>query len=346
MIPLSQHEQTWFVGIRSTLYRLAVLTGQGPLVILAGNLEKGSGNIPYAWMIVFFILAGLFALFFIYHSFIIPHPHGEENKKVSRDLLKKLFSYLIFLIVFIIVLPLYIIMIWIFPVTKIDPRPVLKKLPFSNNPFSNTIILFISKDEFGIAAAFLLTYRLGEAQLVKMAIPFLRDPAEKGGLGLETTQVGLLYGTFGLLSLTLGGILGGFAAAKDGLKKWLWPMIFAINLPDLVYVYLAYTQNNDPIVVAMMVVIEQFGYGFGFTAFMLYLIYISEGAYKTSHYAIATGFMALGMMIPGMFSGAIQEWLGYQTFFIWVCISTIPAFIVAKYIPIDPEFGKKVNKKI
>jgi PAT family beta-lactamase induction signal transducer AmpG len=122
-------------------------------------------------------------------------------------------------------------------------------------------------------------------------------------------------------------------------------MVVAINVPDLVYVYLSYSQTSNLLIVNAMVALEQLGYGFGFTAYMLYLIYISEGNYKTSHFAIATGFMALGMMIPGMFSGWIQELIGYKHFFIWVCIATIPAFIVTKFIPLDPEFGKKNKTK-
>jgi PAT family beta-lactamase induction signal transducer AmpG len=168
------------------------------------------------------------------------------------------------------------------------------------------------------------------------------DPAEAGGLGLTTSQVGFVYGTVGVIALSVGGILGGFAAAKKGLKFWIWWMLIAINIPNLVYVYLAITQTTNFLLINAAVAVEQFGYGFGFTAFMLYLIYIAEGEYKTAHYAIATGFMALGMMLPGMISGWIQEQIGYQQFFIWVCISTIPAFIITKFVSIDPEFGKKL----
>ncbi len=136
-------------------------------------------------------------------------------------------------------------------------------------------------------------------------------------------------------------LLGGFLAAKDGLKKWIWFMIIAINLPDAVYIYLAHYQPDNFLVVNLCIGIETFGYGFGFTAYMLYMIYISEGDYKTVHFAITTGFMALGMMIPGMFSGYIQEFFGYENFFIWVLICAIPGFLLLKFLPIDPEFGKK-----
>jgi PAT family beta-lactamase induction signal transducer AmpG len=169
----------------------------------------------------------------------------------------------------------------------------------------------------------------------------LLDSKEVGGLALSTTQVGFVYGTVGIIALTLGGLLGGFAAAKQGLKFWIWWMVIAINIPDVVYIFLAYTQTSNFILINICIAIEQFGYGFGFAAFLLYLIYISEGKFKTSHYAIATGFMALGMMLPGMFSGWIQETIGYKIFFVWVMISTIPAFVITKFIPLDTEFGKK-----
>jgi PAT family beta-lactamase induction signal transducer AmpG len=186
-----------------------------------------------------------------------------------------------------------------------------------------------------------LLYRLAESQLVKLASPFLLDSQEVGGLALTTAEVGFVYGTIGIASLLLGGLTGGFVAAAHGLKKWIWWMAIGINLPDLVYVYFSYLQPDNFLLINIGVGIEQFGYGFGFTGYMLYMIYLSEGKYKTSHFAITTAFMALGMMIPGMVSGYIQEWLGYQHFFVWVMIATIPSFIALKFIHLDPEFGKK-----
>ena len=207
--------------------------------------------------------------------------------------------------------------------------------------FLKTFAIFFRKKQIWLMLGFVLLFRLGEAQLVKLATPFLLDPQEVGGLALTTGQIGFVYGTVGIIALTLGGILGGFLAAKDGVKHWIWWMVVAMNIPDLVYVFLSYTQTTNFFLINTAVAFEQFGYGFGFTAFMLYLIYISEGDHKTSHYAICTGFMALGMMIPGMFSGWLQSIIGYQHFFIWVCIATIPAFIITKFIPLDPEFGRK-----
>ncbi|MDI6400855.1 hypothetical protein QLX67_02520 [Balneolaceae bacterium ANBcel3] len=207
--------------------------------------------------------------------------------------------------------------------------------------FFHTFVLFFKKDRIIAILAFLLLYRFAEAQIVRLASPFLLDPMEAGGLALTTGQVGWAYGTVGLIALTLGGILGGIMAARHGLRFWLWPMVFAMNLPNLVYVYLSQSMPDSIFVISGAIAMEQFGYGFGFTAYMLFMIYVSEGEHKTSHFAITTGFMALGMMIPGMFSGWIQELIGYPNFFLWVMIATIPAFIAAWFIPLDRDFGKK-----
>jgi MFS transporter, PAT family, beta-lactamase induction signal transducer AmpG len=207
--------------------------------------------------------------------------------------------------------------------------------------FFKTFALFFKKKNIGIIIAFLLVYRLGESQLVKLASPFLLDGREVGGLSLTTGEVGFIYGTVGILALVVGGLLGGFLASKHGLKHWLWWMLIAINLPNAVYIYLSYALPESFITILSCVAIEQFGYGFGFTAYMLYMIYVSDGEHKTAHFAITTAFMALGMMIPGMISGWLQELIGYQHFFVWVIIATIPAFIITKFVPLDPEFGKE-----
>lgn len=300
MLGLSQHDQAFFVGIRSVFYRLAMITGQGLLVILAGFFENSFGDISLAWSVTFIILAGLFILFFVYHKFILPYP-----------------------------------------ITDVSARKDESSSVF--NEFIKTFVAFFKKKNIGLILGFILLYRLGEAQLVKIASPFLLDVREVGGIGLTTSEIGLVYGTVGVLCLLLGGIIGGIVVAKHGLKFWIWPMIISINLPDLVYVFLAYVQPTSLVLISVMVAIEQLGYGFGFTAYMLYLIYVSEGEYKTSHYALATGFMALGMMIPGMWSGWLQELIGYQHFFIWICIATIPGFIITYFLKIDPEFGKKTE---
>jgi PAT family beta-lactamase induction signal transducer AmpG len=207
----------------------------------------------------------------------------------------------------------------------------------------DAVTSFFHKPGITVSIAYILMYRFAEAQLVKLAQPFLLDDRSKGGLALSTEQLGMVYGTLGVAMLVAGGILGGLAAARHGLRHWLFWMALAINVPNLAYVYLAYSQPEQVWVIALCVAVEQFGYGFGFAGYMLYLLYISRGEYETAHYAMCTGFMALGMMIPGMFAGKIQEWLGYEQFFIWVVISTIPSFLVTLMIPIDPQFGRREN---
>jgi len=207
--------------------------------------------------------------------------------------------------------------------------------------FLGTFASFFRKKGIALAIVFLLLFRLGESQLVKLSAPFMLDSVESGGLGLTAGEYGLTYGTIGLIFLTLGGILGGMAVSKHGLKKWIWWFAIMINIPNAVYIFLSYMQPDSLWVIVPCVAFETFGYGFGFTAYMMFMIYISRGAYKTSHYAICTAFMALGMMLPGMISGWLQEIIGYQHFFIWVVIATIPGFILLKFLDIDPEFGIK-----
>ncbi len=227
------------------------------------------------------------------------------------------------------------------------PRPVSDHSTEANSAkdifkeFGRTFATFFQKPGVGLAIAFMLLYRLGEAMLVKMASPFLLDARELGGMGLTTGQVGLVYGTVGVLSLTLGGIVGGIAASRKGLKFWIWPMALSITLPHLAYLYLSWFMPENLILINIAVAIEQFGYGFGFTAYMLYMIYFADGEHKTAHYAICTGFMALGMMLPGMFAGWLQDLLGYNHFFIWVLICAIPTLAVIPFLKINKEFGLK-----
>ena len=202
---------------------------------------------------------------------------------------------------------------------------------------------FFKRPKIGLILAFLLLFRFSEAQLAKMAVPFLLDTADVGGLALTTAQVGFVYGTVGVLMLTLGGILGGFLAARHGLKHWLLWMVLAINLPNAVYIFLSTMLPESLLLINMAIGLEQFGYGFGFAAYMLYMLYISHGEHETAHYAICTGFMALGMMLPGMLSGWLQEQLGYQSFFTWVMIATIPSFIITMMIPLDKAFGRNTD---
>lgn len=220
------------------------------------------------------------------------------------------------------------------PAKEVTPRTIFKE-------FFETFASFFKKKQIWVAIAFLLLYRLPEAQLVKLISPFLLDAREVGGMGLTTGQVGLVYGTIGILGLTLGGIIGGIVAAKGGLKKWLWPMAWTISLTCATFVYLSVFQPANLFVVYLCVFIEQFGYGFGFTAYMLFMIYFAVGEHKTAHYAICTAFMALGMMMPGMSAGWLQELIGYQNFFYWVMICCGATIIVTSFIKVDEGFGKK-----
>ena len=208
--------------------------------------------------------------------------------------------------------------------------------------FVDTFTSFFKRREIWLILGFILTYRLGESQLLKMASPFLMDPAAKGGLGLSTEQVGLAYGTIGIIALTIGGLLGGYYISRVGLKRALWPMVFAVHTPDLIFVYLSSSLPDSFILITACMAVEQMGYGFGFTALMMFMIMVSQGEHKTAHYSICTGLMALGMMVPGMYSGRVQEFLGYPNFFIYVCLMTLPAFLMAALVRIDPEFGKKI----
>ena len=298
MLGLNSHQQALFVGIRSTFYRIATIAGQGLLIMLAGYLERTTGNIPYAWSITFMVLAGLFLALWLYHQVVLPRPDSDR------------------------------------PAREVSANTLMKE-------FFATFASFFQKKQAVIAILFMLLYRLPEAQLAKMCIPFLVDPISEGGLGLTTEQIGFVQGTVGIIGLTLGGILGGIVVSRGGLKRWLWPMVWAISLPDIVYVYLSYIQPESLLLVNLCVFIEQFGYGFGFTAYMLYLIYFADGEHKTAHYAICTAFMALGMMIPGMAAGWLQEVMGYQLFFIWIMVCTLATFGVTALLKIDPEFGKK-----
>jgi len=255
-----------------------------------------SGNIPLAWSITLFTVAGLFLAFSCWHSVMLPHPPTDGPVITHKSLTREFFA---------------------------------------------TLGSFFQKPGIVLALAFILFYRFDEAQLSKVISPFLLDSRSAGGLGLATSQVGLVYGTFGILALTCGGLLGGFSAAKYGLKKMLPIMVGSMYLPKLVFVFLSFTQPENFLVACGAVAVEQFGYGFGFTAFMLYLLYFADGPHRTAHYALCTGFMALGMMIPGMWSGWVADIVGYKHFFVWVICSTIPGLAIALRLKIDPQFGKK-----
>ena len=297
MLALPEYQQAAYNGVRSTAYRVAMVVGQGVLVVFAGLLEQSQG-IATAWSITFFIIAALFLGFFVYHRVILPYPVTDRSSLESGN--KKIME-----------------------------------------EFLHTFKVFFKRKDIGRILAFLLLFRFAEAQLVKLVIPFLIDVRDKGGLGLSTEQVGVVYGTVGVIALLIGGLLGGYLISRFGLKKMLWIMVISIHLPDVVFIYLSQVQPDNFTMINMALAVEQFGYGFGFAAYMMFMIMVSEGEYKTAHYAICTGIMALGMMLPGMFSGWLEDQIGYQNFFLWVVASTIPGFIVAAMIHISPDYGKK-----
>lgn len=225
------------------------------------------------------------------------------------------------------------------PAEDISRKPKNVREIFKN--FGHIIVTYFKKPGIVGALLFLLLFRLPEAQLVKMGKLFMLDPVASGGLGLATEQIGFINGVVGVLGLIVGGIAGGICVSRKGLKYWLWPMVIAISIPDLVYVYMSYLQPADIYTIGSCIFIEQLGYGFGFTAYTLYMIYFAQGEYPTAHFAISTAFMSLGMMLPGIISGKIQQLIGYEHFFVWVMICCIVTFIVSALIKIDPEFGKK-----
>lgn len=295
LIALKPEQQSFFVGLRGTFYRIGMITGQGLIVIIAGYLETRLGDNSKAWSYTMLIV-GAIMLVLTLVNFVTTPKVEEKTEKKSK-----------------------------------------------NASFVAVFQTFFTKKNIGLSLAFVLLYRLGESQLVKIASPFLLDVREKGGLELSTSEIGLIYGTVGVIALLLGGILGGIVISRDGLGKWMIPMALSLNLPNLLYIGLAYYQPENITFPFIVVVLEQFGYGFGFAAYMIFLIYLAEGLFKTSHYAIATGFMAMGMMLPGMASGYIEEYLGYTGFFVWVGIAMIPALAIAAMVKYPKEFGKKMD---
>jgi PAT family beta-lactamase induction signal transducer AmpG len=301
MLALEKDQQSFFLGIRSTFYRLSMLTGNGLIVVIGGYLEQRFGDKQQAWSYTMIIVGMIMAVLTVYNYFSTP---------------------------------------------KVETTTLSKETALASKvSFGSVFSSFFQKKQIGLVLAFILLFRLGESQLLKMLTPFLIDEKSVGGMGLTTQDVGIIYGTFGVISLTLGGILGGIAISRDGLRKWMLPMILMMHLPIIGFILLSHFHPESVYYVYATVIAEQFGYGFGFAAFMMFLIYVAEGESKTSHYSLATGFMALGMMLPGMLSGFIQEYFGYGNFFIWVFLATIPGLILSRYLIYPDDFGKKTEQE-
>ncbi|MDX6182010.1 MFS transporter [Flavobacterium sp. Fl-77] len=296
LLALKKEQQSLFLGIRNTCYRLAMLTGQGLIVLLAGYLEHKYGDNTKAWSYTMIVVSIVMIFLTVYNFFSTP---------------------------------------------KIEENTLATKSADEQKNFISVFASFFKKKQIGLVLAFILVFRLGESQLLKMLTPFLVDPKSAGGMGLDTEDVGVIYGTFGLIALLAGGVLGGIAISKQGLTKWFLPMILTMHLPILGFVLLSHFHPESIYYIYAVVILEQFGYGFGFASFMMFLIYVAEGESKTSHYSIATGFMALGMMLPGMLSGYIQQYLGYGNFFIWVFLATIPGIILSRFLIFPKDYGKK-----
>lgn len=302
MLANTEEQQSFFVGIRSTFYRLSSIFGQGVLVYIAGTLEKSTNNIPLSWQITMGITAVMFAVITLYHTWALPKAKADHaaNQTNQSNQANQIFR-----------------------------------------EFGRTWVTFFKKPGVWLAIIFMLLYRLPEAFLIKMVNPFLLDPIDNGGLGLDTDVVGIVYGTVGVLALTIGGILGGICASRWGLKKSLWPMAACMTLPCATFIYLSMAMPHNVYIITTCVAVEQFGYGFGFTAYMLYMIYFSRGEFATAHYAICTAFMALSMMLPGMVAGYMQEAVGYEIYF-WIVIACCAATIIMTALvdrKIDPEYG-------
>ena len=301
MLSLTEKSQAAFVGVRSTFYRLSMIAGQGGLVVLAGWLQERSGTPAAAWAQVFWLLAALFVLAGLYHAWALPRPASDVAA----------------------------------------PRTAHFRADFVA-----VFLAFFRQPDIGRILAFLLLYRFAEAQLLKLVTPFMLDPRAAGGLGLRTQDVGVAYGTVGVAALTVGGLLGGWLVARHGLQRLLWPLVLCMHLPNTVFVALALWQPESLALVSAAVALEQFGYGLGFTVYMVVMLMVAGGAdgsavHKTAHYALCTGFMALGMMLPGLGAGWLQERLGYTGFFVWTCVATLPSFAAAAWLRVEPGFGRR-----
>ncbi len=301
MLAMSEKSQAAYVGVRSTFYRLAMIAGQGGLVYLAGMWTDRTGQASTAWAMVFAVLAAGFGLAALWHLWALPRP----------------------------------------PLDKPAPRSGTFWVDFGT-----VFAAFFRQSDILRVLAFLVLYRFAEAQLLKLVTPFMLDPLSAGGLGLKTQDVGIAYGTVGIIALTLGGLLGGWVISRAGLRRTLWPLMISMHAPNTVFIALAMWQPQTLWLVSAAVAIEQFGYGFGFTAYMVFMLMVASGPggtnpHKTAHYALCTGFMALGMMLPGMWAGWLQQQLGYVNFFIWACVATVPSFVAAAFVRVDAGFGQR-----
>jgi PAT family beta-lactamase induction signal transducer AmpG len=290
MVALTTGQQSFFVGIRSLFYRLAMIFGSGTLVFIAGKWEDSTGDVASSWSRVLILSSMIYLFMSVYNLLLLPK-HSADVPELSQE-----------------------------------------SKNGGQSPFIAAFKIYFSREGVIPLILFVILFRFGEALLLKMVAPFLLDGASAGGLALSTKQVGIVYGTVGVVSLIFGGITGGALISKLGLQRTIWPFALSMNVPSMFYIYLALAKPELPFVYGM-IAIEQFCYGLGMTALTVVLISSSKGESKTSNFAISTGIMALGMMLPGLVSGYLQQNLGYPTFFTVAVLLSVPGMILIKFLP-------------
>lgn len=365
MLGLGESDQAAYNGVRSTFYRSGSLFGKGLLVYIAGRyiahlaplvmqptpvpLERLAsagdlaGAAAYAWMrfaringwsTVFYIPAVIYLLCATYHFFVLPRPEVDVPKPRTNFVAGYVESLETFFLK-----PGMRLAGWEFAVVAGILLTALG-LCFVDTRFAiGTAIVGLvagfaiagarAREGLPAAIAFMLLFRLAEVQVGAMAAPFLKASREAGGLALSTSEYGVAYGTWGVVGLVIGGLLAGFLVSQLGLRRTYWPLIITMHIPNAAFLYLAYAQPDNVTLIRACFFVEQFGYGFGFTAYTLFLLYFAKGERQTAHYAIGTGFMALSAMLPRLISGFVQTALGYKGFFVYIMLCTVPSFIVA-----------------
>lgn len=297
IIGLTDKDQELYVGVRNTFYRIGMVIGQGGLVLLAGYMQQGK--------------------------------FGESLRSLTSSWMA------VFLILGVLMLLLGLYHAFILP--KVE-TVVHDRFDFMEQmrEFWLTLKVFAAKPHIISALCFILLFRLPEGLLTKIVPLFLKRSTAEGGLAMNDVDFGLIYGTLGVIGLLLGGLLGGWAVSRWGLKKCLWPLVLCITLPDIVYVYLSYYPTESLWLIGSCVCAEQLGYGLGFAAYTLFLVHFSRGERSTAVFSICTAGQYLGgVMLPGMVSGLISDSIGYQNFFWLIMLLCLVTFAVTAWVKIE-----------